>query len=428
MKECVDKRTRNFKVYHVEGKRFKVSGQMGWRHFRADEEDEHEPWKDIYREYDGQGKFLGTPVLTAEMDPSGYPAVTIKHRKSKDEMVLHLCNGNGNEDHDSNWGDDEGFGRVWKGGYFGFKCQEGGTIKVAYTIESALSPHTLKLKVGGTGFKWLGDKYDPEQPLAHTLFTCGKLLFTPFVAFDGKKSQVEGENYNGWRIVPLAASYDSGLLTLEVTPPPDAVYPIVIDPTGITTEQVGASTDDAYQTSFVNTGTALHYWNNQYMDLWCGERWQTVPVPAGATINSATITVYVIDTTDDNPECLIYFQNGDAAAFSEVSDTDITDRTRTGSSTTWSTTDVGSGWVESPDLATPLGQVITDGDWAEDYNLAAIIDGRPGNVANKTLYVRMWDYTGNAHGAKFDCDYTESGGSGTSHRRWGRTPHINNGH
>jgi len=96
----------------------------------------------------------------------------------------------------------------------------------------------------------------------------------------------------------------------------------------------------------------------------------------------------------------------DAATFS-VAETPGS-RAHTTESVEWSATAVGGGFQASPDIAACVQEVIDLVGWASDNALAVLTIAIP-EVSQSGC--RMYDYAGNVSGAKFNCSYTEGGGT-----------------
>lgn len=86
-------------------------------------------------------------------------------------------------------------------------------------------------------------------------------------------------------------------------------------------------------------------------------------IPAGSTINSAVLTVTVGSGGNDEPNHPIRFERNQTPAdiTAGAGNTDISERTYTTASVTWSSTDLGAGTGtdhSTPDLSAPLQEVI----------------------------------------------------------------------
>jgi hypothetical protein len=81
----------------------------------------------------------------------------------------------------------------------------------------------------------------------------------------------------------------------------DVTYPVLIDPT--VNESVGAGADDAYSiwtqsgslSVFSDAYSGVYFGRNDERPIYGGVRFQTIAVPNGATINSATLTLRILN-------------------------------------------------------------------------------------------------------------------------------------
>jgi len=123
-----------------------------------------------------------------------------------------------------------------------------------------------------------------------------------------------------------------------------ADYPIEIDTT--IDEQVGASSDDAYQnaTDAVSLTTAQP--NPDGTAEHVGMRWTTVAIPASATIDAAALRLYVVSATLDEPQHQLRGElSADPGTFTTGTD-NIDSRSRTTAVVQWNSTNLGAGTDE----------------------------------------------------------------------------------
>lgn len=195
-------------------------------------------------------------------------------------------------------------------------------------------------------------------------------------------------------------------LALDVAALEAAAYPLLMD-TAISEEQVGASSDDAYDngTALFSTTTNI-YVNDSTTARTSGFRWTTIPIPAGATIDSAAMTVNVYSSSVDDPSITMYGDDEDSAAtFSSTSRPG--QRPNTTASVVWSTTDVGAGWVTAPSITTIISEIVARDGWASNNSLAVLVVSNQPDTARCAW--KAWDTSGNVSGPKFNCSYTEGG-------------------
>lgn len=165
--------------------------------------------------------------------------------------------------------------------------------------------------------------------------------------------------------------------------------------------QVGASTDDACE----GGGGGMVLTNDNVYLLsssdWGGFRFTNVTIPNSATIDSATLQVYVSDTDYDDIELDIYGEDADNPGTFLSSGYNISGRSRTSASVNKSATGVGVGWYSMPDVKTIIQEIIDEAWWDSGDALVLIEDGLTG----VNLYQRAWDHT-SSQAAKLDIDYT----------------------
>jgi hypothetical protein len=201
-----------------------------------------------------------------------------------------------------------------------------------------------------------------------------------------------------------------GLFSVLATDLKGATFPVYVD-TAIAEEQVGASDDDG---SSASPGTAWNrtlanfYLNRTSTSTYCaGFRFTTVPIPQGATIDSASWTPYIYSAANDSPNHTVYANDVDDAA--DFSSGRPNQRAYTDAGVSWEGTDIGTGFTQSPDIKAVVQEVVSRDGWASGNNLALLTTDNAGISAFCQVYA--WDYTGNARAAKFNCTYTVGGGS-----------------
>lgn len=193
-----------------------------------------------------------------------------------------------------------------------------------------------------------------------------------------------------------------GLFGVRATDLREAVWPISID-TAITEERVGASTDDAVDNDgncFTNSTTIFVC--DGPTKYTTGLRFTTVPIPAGATVDSATVSPYVYGTSHDDPDCTIYCEDADDPATFSTADYP-SGRTRTTASVAWIATGIGSGFRDSPDISGPLGEQVARAGWVSGNSVAVLL------VSNLTpgrrFLIRTIDHSA-SYAAKLNVTYT----------------------
>jgi hypothetical protein len=180
--------------------------------------------------------------------------------------------------------------------------------------------------------------------------------------------------------------------------------------------QVGDNADDAREASDGSVGLA----NESIVDAtneYYGHRWTGVTIPAGATIVTAWIDIWVMADTVDEPDHTIYFEDSAAPAAFTTGANDISSRTPTTATAALSSADLGvsasGNWIADvqsmpfPELKTIIQELVDSYDYSAGAPMVAIIQGG----ATGTRDLRRMDYsTDSTKGAKLHIEYTEGGG------------------
>ena len=201
-----------------------------------------------------------------------------------------------------------------------------------------------------------------------------------------------------------------------------ADYPIEIDVT--IDEQVGASSDDAYQNNAdgISLVTTVH--PSDSMTEHSGHRWTTVGVPSGVTIDTAWFS-FPIDTVNlDEPKHQLRGELAANPGTFTTTTNDIDARTRTTASVNWDSTNLGASAAEewrwgapngSPtsgaDIKTIIQEIIDQAGWAENNSLVMIWEQHTSDDAARDLSCKTYD-NDTAHGAKLHIEYTAAGDGG----------------
>lgn len=189
-----------------------------------------------------------------------------------------------------------------------------------------------------------------------------------------------------------------------------AVYPLMVDVT--VDEQVGASDDDAHEAddntgfSVISTQAKMDSNTAAGSRFNLGNRFQTVAVPQGDTIDVANIQVNVFATTMDDPNVDILAEDvDDAVDFAATAD--VTDRVRTTASVAWVATGIGDGFKTSPDFNSVVQEVVDRASWASGNDMVIFLDGK----ADANFFFRERSYDDDpANAAKLHIEYTAAGG------------------
>lgn len=172
---------------------------------------------------------------------------------------------------------------------------------------------------------------------------------------------------------------------------------------------IAAGADDAFErddgSSFDGTGTSVLMDSNTSDASRAngGLRFVNVTVPQASTINSATLDFWPTSTNKDDPNMDIHFEDVDNSV-NFTSNADVTSRTRTTASVQYTATGIGdSGYVASPDIASPVDEVVARGSFASGNALTALCDGK----SDADFELKQRSYEGNsAEAVRLTIDYT----------------------
>ena len=138
---------------------------------------------------------------------------------------------------------------------------------------------------------------------------------------------------------------------------------------------------------------------------WGGLFLPNVTIPAGSTINSATVYYEASATTHDDPVLTWWMQNADTAAVFSTTNGDITGRPRTTANASDSATGIGNTAYRSVNITTLAAEVVARGGWASGNNMALLLDGGTGI----DLWIRSYDTGGDIWYVEFDYTAPSSG-------------------
>jgi hypothetical protein len=169
---------------------------------------------------------------------------------------------------------------------------------------------------------------------------------------------------------------------------------------------ITASADDAQEAGGTVTidGGAL---NANSTTGYTGMRFQNVTIPAGSTINTATLNVYLTSGSFDDPDITIYAEDTDDAAAFTTSANNLSSRTPTTANTVWNAASIGTGVKTSPDFAAVIQEIIDRGGWTSGNDIAILYVG---NDASSLMRIRAYDAGGGDY-ATLNIDYTPGGGT-----------------
>ncbi|MCZ2112805.1 MAG: hypothetical protein LC131_02960, partial [Anaerolineae bacterium] len=173
--------------------------------------------------------------------------------------------------------------------------------------------------------------------------------------------------------------------------------------------QVSASNDDAIENR--SNGNVSRTGNIEISSTYnpAGVRFQNVTIPKNATIDSATLNVYVSSSSIDEPNLYIYGQAVDNAGEFLNATNDISSRTKTTAKTTWyvASPGTGTGSKTSPDIKAVIQEIVNRAGWASGNALVLIFV----DISGSNFRFRSWDID-TATAAKLTVNYTVSGGGG----------------
>lgn len=148
----------------------------------------------------------------------------------------------------------------------------------------------------------------------------------------------------------------------------------------VETQLITETGDDAHETGggspAVNNTEA--YVNAQFgVTVHGGFRFQSVDVPEGSTINSASLDVIAINTNMDDADADIFTEPvASSAQWVTGAGTDITDRADSTASTPWTANGLGASRVSSPDIGPQVKEVTDISGFASIVSVVCI--GRGG--------------------------------------------------
>lgn len=235
----------------------------------------------------------------------------------------------------------------------------------------------------------------------------------------------------GWRL-RRKGSFTFALLSVSASAlqNPKTVYPVYID-TAIPEEQVGASADDcerAYGTSggfWLTSIVQVGWYSAAYAQWSSGFRFQTIPIPQGATINSANITVcsYSNLSTATVNSRIRAEDVDDAPVFSNQ--TDWNGRFPSGITTAQVNWDnipswTKDSWYDSPDIKDVVQEVINRSGWAQDNDIVIFWDDYDDRSTHNTNTRRQaYGYDINSSkAAKFNASYSTGPDIAATQEAW----------
>jgi len=199
-----------------------------------------------------------------------------------------------------------------------------------------------------------------------------------------------------------------------------AVYPIYID-TAIGEEQVRADSDDAYEYGTTYPGSGALRLNDNYnragasvaVFFCAGMRFTTIPIPSGATVDSAAISVCGYYSSDTRPiDWYVACEDVDDGATWSAGHTPTNAYSgRTSARARWIESDPWSAltWYDSPSLVGPVGEVVARAGWSDGNDLNFVVYNASTSLGDGFRHWLSYDYQP-ANSPKFNCTYTEPAG------------------
>lgn len=169
---------------------------------------------------------------------------------------------------------------------------------------------------------------------------------------------------------------------------------------------VGSSADDSAESasSGAQFRTSDHVMNRTFTSHGAA-RFNSVTVPVGATINSATFSLATGATTGDINLDVLAEDVDDSPALGTGTD-ELSNKTLTTATVLWTGTAASTDtYNDSPDIKTVIQEIIDRAGWASGNDLTIVITSNTGN----TTQLRAQDYSG-AVPPKLAIDYTAAAG------------------
>ena len=201
--------------------------------------------------------------------------------------------------------------------------------------------------------------------------------------------------------------------------PQAADYPIEIDTT--IDEQVGASSDDAKQQDSDAIDLTAGVIISDSITEHVGWRWTTVPVPIGATIDLAWMSIRFSDASGDEPQHQLRGELATNPGTFTTDSNNIDGRTRTTATVNWDSTDLGAAGNQEWQWGAPNGspsagadikaiiqEIVDQGGWASNNALVLIAEQ---HTQSPTRDLGIYTYDSSTiRAAKLHIEYTAGGG------------------
>lgn len=179
----------------------------------------------------------------------------------------------------------------------------------------------------------------------------------------------------------------------------------------MTTENltVSASNRDTYENESGTSNLTSRMFCN-YTGRIGASAWQS-NVPQGATINSATLQLYVDSTSNDDPKVDFYGVDADTIAAFDGTNSEVSSKAQTTATVNWTATGVGEGY-ESIDVTDIVQEIVNRAGWSAGNYLCIYAIAKSGS----NMYLNTYD-TDTSGPAKLDIDYTAAAGGAAKKRK-----------
>lgn len=146
-----------------------------------------------------------------------------------------------------------------------------------------------------------------------------------------------------------------------------------------------------------------------------GARFLNVPVPQGATIDSASISLYAHAAESSSIVFAIAAEDvDDSVTFSGTHDPYMAWQVKTTAVVEWTPGAWSADtWYESADIASVIQEIVDRDGWASGNSLVLLVYAKDDTQAGYRP-ARMYDYAGNVYGPILNITYSESGGTAVS--------------
>jgi hypothetical protein len=129
--------------------------------------------------------------------------------------------------------------------------------------------------------------------------------------------------------------------------------------------------------------------------------WSGVTIPAGATIDVAYISLYLVTGVEANPVIINFDDVANATAVTNY--TTFAAKTRTTASLSWTPT-ANSGWNNTSSIVSIIQELVNSYSYASGANMQMLETG--GN-SGSYIYYCSYDY-GSSYAPKLHIEYTEA--------------------